>query len=355
MLKRKASLEERVKSGELQVSDDFNIWNWIHAAAYILLISTFIGFLGDFYWFFDLFSQFRIQYCIISFLFMLVLLVIRRYDQRYILMHFIVFMVNVVFFVPFFIGKPNPEVSGQGPYRALLLNLKSSNLQKDLVRKYILNESADFVTLLEVNQSWYSHLKSVDSVYPHMKFVTREDNFGVAVLSKFPIVYEDVRYLGEADVPTIHIGADVEGKILQLVATHPVPPSSEVQAKHRDTQLRLLADIAKPNHAAILMGDLNVVSWNSKYKKLLSRSNLSDSMIGFGIQTTWPSFTSMLGIPIDHILVSKEIRLLDRDVGKYVGSDHLPVIIEFMIDSRFENKVTKVSKNGLFSRYSLHN
>jgi len=39
----------------------------------------------------------------------------------------------------------------------------------------------------------------------------------------------------------------------------------------------------------------------------------------------------LLGIPIDHCLVSPEIIVTKRSVGPSVGSDHYPVIIDFSI------------------------
>lgn len=333
-----------MKKGELEVNDDFNIWGWVHSAGAILLVATFIGFLGDFYWVFDLFSQFRIQYFFISLLLLLVVSVMRRRDQKLIMKYLFVFVVNLVFLWPLFEGKPSSEISGKGPYRALLINLNSGNIRKDLVRKYVLNESADFVTLLEVTESWQSYLRGVNDVYPYMKFLAREDNFGLAVLSKFPIVNEEIRYLGEASKPTLRLGLDVDGKTLQLVVAHAFPPFGGKSTEFRDTQLRLLSDVGKNNDPTLLMADLNIVPWSSKFKKLLANSEMTDSSAGYGLQTTWPSFTSVMGVPIDHVLLSREIRLLDRKIGKYVGSDHLPVIVEFMIDSSLKNKVKNTSQ-----------
>jgi endonuclease/exonuclease/phosphatase (EEP) superfamily protein YafD len=61
-------------------------------------------------------------------------------------------------------------------------------------------------------------------------------------------------------------------------------------------------------------------------------SNLHDSRKGFGIQPTWPSDKPIFMVPIDHVLVSKEIRIQNRFTGPDIGSDHRPVIVDFSLD-----------------------
>jgi endonuclease/exonuclease/phosphatase (EEP) superfamily protein YafD len=41
-------------------------------------------------------------------------------------------------------------------------------------------------------------------------------------------------------------------------------------------------------------------------------------------------------IPIDHVLHTPDIRVYERKNGPRVGSDHLPVMVEFYLPSRGE-------------------
>jgi endonuclease/exonuclease/phosphatase family metal-dependent hydrolase len=55
---------------------------------------------------------------------------------------------------------------------------------------------------------------------------------------------------------------------------------------------------------------------------------------GIGLLPSWPTFMyfDWLMIPIDHCLVSDDIRVIMAQLGEAIGSDHLPLIIELEIE-----------------------
>jgi endonuclease/exonuclease/phosphatase (EEP) superfamily protein YafD len=75
------------------------------------------------------------------------------------------------------------------------------------------------------------------------------------------------------------------------------------------------------------MGDLNATPFSPRFKNLLIDCGLRDSSLGFGITRTWHSEIPLLGLPIDHILVSRDLAVISREVGPKVGSDHRPVMV----------------------------
>ncbi|MBU4198871.1 MAG: hypothetical protein KKG09_02950 [Verrucomicrobia bacterium] len=76
---------------------------------------------------------------------------------------------------------------------------------------------------------------------------------------------------------------------------------------------------------------MNVSPWSSHFRRLLRESGLQDSAQGRGVQPTWPTFSPLLLIPIDHCLHSPQIAIFKKQAGPSVGSDHYPVIVDFLI------------------------
>jgi endonuclease/exonuclease/phosphatase (EEP) superfamily protein YafD len=88
----------------------------------------------------------------------------------------------------------------------------------------------------------------------------------------------------------------------------------------------------------ILIGDLNCGPWSPAFSNLLS-GGLHDSEQGFGPQPSWPARTGRVVenipipplIPIDHVLVSDDICVVQRQTGPPMQSDHVPVFVRIRI------------------------
>jgi len=92
-----------------------------------------------------------------------------------------------------------------------------------------------------------------------------------------------------------------------------------------------------------MIGDLNATMWSPYFRTLRTKLGLHDSRKGFGILPTWttPSPVSpfpawlapLLAILIDHCLLSRDIQAIEMHIGKPVGSDHLPIVVDLAIPS----------------------
>ncbi|HOT74326.1 MAG TPA: hypothetical protein PK467_00955 [Candidatus Wallbacteria bacterium] len=59
---------------------------------------------------------------------------------------------------------------------------------------------------------------------------------------------------------------------------------------------------------------------------------LKNSAEGFGLFPSWPSHMPPLRIPIDHCLYSAGVTILKVFKGRFIGSDHFPIIVDFMVE-----------------------
>ena len=195
----------------------------------------------------------------------------------------------------------------------------------------------DFIVAEEVNARWWAALTE-SGEYPYSVSRVREDNFGIALLSRRPIREGRVINSAGRGLPSIIATIDLDGRTLTLIGTHPLPPNGRDYFSDRQTQLRETARIAaRQSRPLMLLGDLNTTSWSPIFAELVQVSGLIDSRRGFGIQPSWPVQVPFLLIPLDHCLASPDIIIKDRQTGPNIGSDHYPIIVDFSFGSSLQD------------------
>lgn len=213
--------------------------------------------------------------------------------------------------------------------RAMSLNVLTSNGQYEKVLSLIRSEQPDVIILLEVNQQWVDAMRPLEADYPVRKSRVRSDNFGVALYSKLTDESVAFRDFG-GEVPSVVANLATDTGPLLLIGTHPLPPSRPSNALLRNETLDRIAEFsAEQEKPVLVMGDLNITPFSPFFRDLLFKGRLRNSQRGYGYQPTWRSDPSWLALPIDHALHNNHIKVVDRSVGPDVGSDHLPLIVDF--------------------------
>ena len=306
-------------------------WGLFTGAGVVACTATVFGFLGRFSWFFDLFSHFRVQYLLTLGIIGLLLIIPKHHKTVSVFLFFAV--INLCTLIPLYSGGLTQPVDTGHVFRAMLLNVNTRIGDAELVKQVIQEFDPDIVVLEEISARWIHDLQWLSTSHPHSCVQPREDNFGIGLFSKFPLAESEIVYIGDAEVPTIIAKVDTRRATLGVIATHPLPPGGADYSRWRDNQLDSMPDYVPSSLPLLLLGDLNVTPWNHHFKKLLKRTGLKDSSQGRGIQPTWPSYNPLLLIPIDHCLHSSEIAVVNKEIGPNVGSDHYPVIVDFVINT----------------------
>ncbi len=293
-----------------------------------ILVASLLGFAGRLWWGFDLFSHFRVQYlqlCLVPFM---VALWMRRNKRAVALVLLVCF--NYTFVLPLYFGKP--DATPGRPVRAMLMNINASNGNAERVLGSIAQADPDILLLEEVTPQWAEKLSRLDTRYKYRISEPQAGCFGIMLLSKYPLEHGKVVEIGSGGVPSVIAEAYLPQGVVCIVGTHPPPPLGAELSKHRNDQLAALpALVKKQSRPVLLMGDLNTTPWSPYFTKLVRESGLKNSMKGFGHQPTWPRKHFFLRIPLDHMLCSPEITIRNRMVGRDVGSDHFPVIMDFSV------------------------
>lgn len=227
---------------------------------------------------------------------------------------------------------PIDQFGSVAEIKILSINLLSSNNNSDEVLDFIINEDPDLVVLQEVNQKWETYLSPLKSMFEFNLTEIREDNFGLVVLSKLELVDPRKIILSNSGVPSFYFKINENSKETHFIATDPLPPIGTDYFNYRNEQFTNLNKMVKTlNGRKVLIGDLNTTSFSPNFGRITEGTSLRDSRLGFGLQPSWNAQIPFISVAIDHVLVSKEIKVTDRRAGADIGSDHFPIIIKIGI------------------------
>lgn len=193
----------------------------------------------------------------------------------------------------------------------------------------------DVIVLLETDQRWYGEMRRSLTKYQHHKAEIREDYYGVAVFSKYPMA-ATVEHLHDTAKPSVRCRIYHPSGDLALWGMHPEPPFLPAAwVRHRRELEQVMFRIQEERLPAVVTGDLNTAPWGCSFRDHLSV--LADSARGRGLATTWPSpLPRFLRIPIDHLLHSSHFVTLSHEVLSGIGSDHRPIFVR-LTNQRIEN------------------
>jgi endonuclease/exonuclease/phosphatase (EEP) superfamily protein YafD len=296
-------------------------------SAVIVATSSVAPLLDDYLWYLELFTHFKLQYFLASGLLCVFFLFLKEW--KYASAMIIVLGLNMVHIAPWYVDAKSIEPSEHlATIKLVHSNVQTQNSNYQALIDLVIEESPDIFVAQEVNKQWLKQLSKVENILPYNQVRTREDNFGIALFSKYPLDIAEFIYFGETTVPSLKVSFTVAQRQISLITSHPLPPITKAYFESRNSQIIAVSDESKEiENPLIVIGDFNVTMWSKSYATLEERAGLFNTRKGFGLLPTWPTNLLPLMIPIDHCLVSSDFDVLDLQVGRDIGSDHLPLMI----------------------------
>lgn len=300
-------------------------------ASYVLAGVVVVSFAGRLHWLCDLATHFRAQYAAAGLLLATGLLLCGRF--RAATWPLAIGLINAWFLAPLYLPPDEPSAPPPDAKRlkVISLNVYAGSKSYDEVLAYLREARPDFVVFTEMTHAWQRQLKVLEADYPEQHFAARDDAFGIALIAKLKLDDATIDLLGGQAY--VRATCTIDGRPLTLFGVHPFPPIGAAASAMRNQSFVLLNKrLRETKGAAIVVGDFNSTSWSPHFADLLAGTTLRDARLGRGVQPSWSTTHPLpLRIPIDHTLVSPQVYVLERRLGPAVGSDHLPVELEFSL------------------------
>lgn len=283
--------------------------------------------LGHLWVAFDVFSQFTLQFGLVTAAFVVALVM----PRAKLLTAFVLIILGLVGIgvwphaatrYPLTLAAV-PE--GAKEIKVASFNSWYSNEQVAAVQAELERLDADVVTFIEVGLNKKPILAALKERYPYQVTCFNVDFCNLVILSKFPVADSEAR-VGWEGPPMMRAKMGPELGGLTVIAAHTIRfPHSRAQMR----QVVALADLIEtiPGRK-LVMGDFNATPFSRVIETVVTRANLTRL-------TQLPSWPSRLGLPqvaIDHIFVSDGIvQTTTQGIGEPAGSDHYPIFMRIAV------------------------
>jgi endonuclease/exonuclease/phosphatase (EEP) superfamily protein YafD len=283
--------------------------------------------LGQLWIAFDVFSQFTLQFAVVTLAFLIGCLM----PRAKLLTAAVVTVIGIIAIGVWpHVASREPHVLGQVKQGERELKVASFNTlwinqNAAAVRAEIERLDADIITLIEMGPGKRPILAQLKDRYPYQFDCYGVDYCNFAVLSKLPFV--DTESRGKWAGPSfirVRLGPEAGG--LTVFGVHTIRfPHSQAQFREVTEIARLIERTAGPR---LVMGDFNATPFSRTLGVLEDSANLTR----LTNLPTWPAQAGLPQIAIDHIFVSAGIRTLEAErIGEPAGSDHYPVTLRIAV------------------------
>lgn len=262
----------------------------------------------------------------------LILLSILFYFNSAFVETLLIFISVIPFTLQFFYYFKNRQRKPEkfGSYFSMLsynMNIYNQNFNEliNLIKK----SKPDIIILLEVNQSIRNKLLNTNLLQKYSIGLNNKERLATLVFSKFNI-YKNSSFYSNSEV--IDFKLIIKNKKINILAAHLFPPKLQHRyEKMKSTYNQIIKWSQNTAGKKIIVGDLNFTIWSFYFKNLIE-NGYSTKFMHLIFRSSWPSFSSFIGVVIDHIFVSKDLYISEIIICKKLESDHRPLLTKIYFE-----------------------
>ena len=185
---------------------------------------------------------------------------------------------------------------------------------------------ADVLVITEIPLLLIPKLADLVPNYPFIAVSGNRNNLDLAILSKYPIETWHSERQSPGAVPVLSADLLVGDERVRLVCVHPYKPLKPWTKKSRDVAVEAAFQNAAEAGHAMVVGDFNTTVWSPLLWK-----RQKDWSTTFNVLPTWLTSLPLLGLSIDQLFVTPSLAIEKRNVQRFVGSDHYPVLFDVAV------------------------
>lgn len=214
--------------------------------------------------------------------------------------------------------------------RVVAANVRMTNENAERLFDILRRADPDLILLQETDAWWDERLRALHGTWPHAAQHVTQNYFGMHLLSRYPLVAPEVRFLTSSRNPSIFTGVALPaGKVVRFFGVHPRPPLPGQSSAERDGQVLGAALAAREDGAPVVMaGDFNAVPWEHVMERVRRVGGFLSPRAGRGWVPSFRPDSLLVTWPLDHVLAGPGFTLRDFAALPDFGSDHRPVLAE---------------------------
>lgn len=308
---------------------------WGRLLTWALLAATLAGRLGTFFFLFELFSHFAVQYAVLAVL-LLIFWLLTGSSHRLAgraafagprtlaVVATLVLLLNGGLVLPWLTASQ--PAAGSRDLRLLHANVLFADQDYARIVRLVQAQSPDVFVLQEMTPESIRGVAALRPAFPYQYHIWSKGPCHILVGSRTPIRVDSSLARPER---VISLTTTVRGHELALLTVHPQTPLLPSWFAHCNQQLAFVASRARQHTLpTVVLGDFNISVFSPVYHQFFEQPGLTACRRGFGLQPTWPRFLPPMFIPIDHAFVNPGFRTVNFRTLAQVGSDHKAVVVD---------------------------
>lgn len=288
----------------------------------------------------------RLQYLVISF-FCLILFGVMKKEWNPLSVLLVLgllssIVIHSIKIGPYFLGEKvvpevEPQENGEFSVKILIANVLMTNRNFDQFLDLIEKHNPDVVLAMEVDNRWVEHLGILERDFKHKIEHPLDNAYGMALYSKLPLKDFEKKFLKHSDVPSFHVVMTLpSGQDFSFHGVHPVAPFPSQKYPdnigQEEVALSKVGSLVRElDLPSIVAGDFNDVSWSKTTRFFEHQGDLRNVRLGRGLYNTFNANSWIMRWPLDHFFVTEEFRLKRLKRLEAFGSDHFPIMAEFVL------------------------